>query len=140
MSDLLKNCYEKYAKDASEAYSNARITDGLFGFGNDPAGHPCHEAFFEEVGRLVKETAAAGDAAAAYEAAEYILRAELLYPQRETVWMVRAAQGHVRLLVPCLTPQKAGELLALMDTISPKRQRFPVQKELARMLREKAGL
>ena len=74
MLEQLKERYLRYDEEATLVRKKASPADGLFGFGNDPKNHPCHELFYEDIGKWTKaflETRP--DAADALTAARFVL-------------------------------------------------------------------
>ena len=55
MLQQLRERYRRYDEEATQVRKKAAPADGLFGFGNDPKNHPCHEQFYEDVGKWTKE-------------------------------------------------------------------------------------
>ena len=54
MLEQLKERYRQYDEEATLVRKKASPADGLFGFGNDPKNHPCHELFYEDIGKWTK--------------------------------------------------------------------------------------
>ena len=46
MLEQLKERYRQYDEEATLVRKKASPADGLFGFGNDPKNHPCHELYY----------------------------------------------------------------------------------------------
>ena len=140
MLQQLQERYRQYDEEAALVRKKAGPADGLFGFGNDPKNHPCHELFYEDVGRWTKaflETRPSPQDCC--EAARFLIEAPKTRASRETYWMMYAAQGWCRELVCRLDAEGCAQLRTLFDELYPKRDRMPVQQELYRALKKGAG-
>ena len=140
MLEQLKERYRQYDEEATLVRKKASPADGLFGFGNDPKNHPCHELFYEDIGKWTKaflETRP--DAADALTAARFLIEAPKTCGSRESYWMMYAAQGWGRDLVNRLDTDGCAELRTLFDELYPKRDRMPVQQELYKALKKGTG-
>ena len=137
---LIGACYDEYAETVRKAVASASIADGLLGFGTSVGKLPVHEEFFESVSRLVDEMAEkspeAGEAAGVVR---FIMEASSRYPQKETFWACIACEGLAVKLVGFLTPEDSASLLELYKRTAPPLRRFPVQKELAKALKQQAA-
>ena len=140
MLEQLKERYLCYDEEATLVRKKASPADGLFGFGNDPKNHPCHELFYEDIGKWTKaflETRP--DAQDTLAAARFLIEAPKTRASRESYWMMYAAQGWCRELVGLLDADGCAELRTLFDELYPKRDRMPVQLELLKTLNKKSG-
>lgn len=140
MLEQLKERYRQYDEEATLVRKKASPADGLFGFGNDPKNHPCHELFYEDIGKWTKaflETRP--DAADALTAARFLIEAPKTCGSRESYWMMYAAQGWCRELVCRLDPEGCAQLRALYDELYPRRDRMPVHQELYKALKKGSG-
>ena len=140
MLEQLKERYRQYDEEATLVRKKASPADGLFGFGNDPKNHPCHELFYEDIGKWTEAFLQTGpDARDALAAARFLIEAPKTCGSRESYWMMYAAQGWCRELVNRLDAYGCAELKALFDELYPKRDRMPVQQELYKALKKGAG-
>lgn len=140
MLQLLKERYRKYEEEANLVRKKSSPADGLFGFGNDPKNHPCHELFYEDVGKWMQGfLAEQPDARSSYEAARFIIGAPAECSSRESYWMMYAAQGWCRELVGRLDSDGCAALRDLFDELYPRRDRMPVQQALYKALKKGAG-
>ena len=140
MLQQLKERYRQYDEEVTRVRKNSSPADGLFGFGNDPKNHPCHELFYEDIGKWTKaflETRP--DARAAFEAARFMIGAPVECSSRESYWMMYAAQGWCRELVGRLDAAGCAALRDIFDEQYPRRDRMPVQQELYKALKKGAG-
>ena len=140
MLQQLKERYLQYDEEATLVRKKASPADGLFGFGNDPKNHPCHELFYEDIGKWTKaflETKP--NAQDALAAARFLIEAPKTRASRESYWMMYAAQGWCRELVGLMDAAGCAQLRTLFDELYPKRDRMPVQLELLKTLNKKSG-
>ena len=135
--EKLQAIYAEYFKKAADARSKASPFAGVWGMGDDPRKHHCHDAFYEAVEAWVKEFAPA-DAEAALEAVKYILEAALSRRDEDVYWYLYAAQGLVMPLIPRLRSEDCKALAQWYDKAYPRRDRMPVQQNLFKALK-KAG-
>ena len=139
MLQQLKDRYRQYDEEATLVRKKSSPADGLFGFGNDPKNHPCHELFYEDVGKRVKaflETQP--DAKDSFDAARFLIGAPVECASRESYWMMYAAQGWCRELVSRLDARGCADLRDVFDEMYPRRDRMPVQTELYKALKKGA--
>lgn len=140
MLEQLKERYRQYDEEATLVRKKASPADGLFGFGNDPKNHPCHELFYEDIGKWTEAFLKTGpNARDALAAARFLIEAPKTCASRESYWMMYAAQGWCRELVNRLDADGCAELKALFDELYPKRDRMPVQQELYKALKKGTG-
>lgn len=140
MLQQLKERYLQYDEEATLVRKKASPADGLFGFGNDPKNHPCHEQFYEDVGKWTKaflETRP--NPQDSLDAARFLIEAPKTCASRESYWMMYAAQGWCRELVGLMDAAGCAQLRTLFDELYPKRDRMPVQQELYKALKKGTG-
>lgn len=137
MFQVLTERYRQYDEEAILVRKKAAPADGLFGFGNDPKNHPCHEQFYADVGKWTEAfLASEPDCAQCLEAARFLMEAPKTCASKESYWMMYAAMGWCRELVRGLDENGCGELRTLMDTLYPRRDRMPVHQELYNALKK----
>jgi len=137
--EKLKQRYENYVEEAIIIRKNAGPLAGIFGMGNGPQNDPKHVVFYEDVQRWVAEFLKTDpDAEASFAAARFILCASAEMGQEDSYWMMYAAQGLARELLPRLTASHCAYLLEFYDANYPKKERMPVQKEIYKMLKKGA--
>ncbi|MDO5545920.1 MAG: hypothetical protein Q4F81_08880 [Eubacteriales bacterium] len=137
MLQQLQERYRHYDEEANLVRKKASPADGLFGFGNDPKNHPCHETFYEDVGKWTKAFLASGpDPEQSFEAARFLIAAPKECSGKESYWMMYAAQGWCRELVCRLDADGCRKLREVFDELYPKRDRMPVQQELYKALKK----
>lgn len=136
----LKDRYDRYITEAQEARQKAGLCDGLFGMGNDPRKHPCHESFYKAVetwaADFLKEGPPAEQCA---EAAAWILQAADFHREDQDVyWYLYAAQLHALPLIARLAREDAKQLQQWYDRAYPARERMPAQDQVYRALKKAA--
>ena len=140
MLQQLQERYRQYDEEANLVRKKAAPADGLFGFGNDPKNHPCHELFYEDIGKWTKAFLASDpDPEQSYAAARFLITAPVECSSKESYWMMYAAQGWCRELVCRLDAGDCGKLRDVFDRLYPRRDRMPVQQELYKALKKGAG-
>lgn len=137
MLQQLKDRYERYNEEANQARINCSPVGGLFGFGDDPKRHPCHEQFYEDVGKWTQaflETQP--DAEECFQAVRFMLTAPKVCSGADSYWMMYAAHGWCRELVGKLDAAGCGELRKLYGELYPRADRMPVQQALYKALKK----
>ncbi len=136
----IQDCYQNYPGFCREIIRKATPGAGIFGFGNGPKTHPGHEEFYNRVGTLVQKFLSMSPS----EEQVCSLTALVLFSADENrsetlaYWFLYAAQGHARQLIPLLPQGEAASLLQRYDRVYPKRDRYPVQEEVYRLLKRQA--
>lgn len=131
----LETIYQEYEKKAGQVRAKAKPTDGLFGMGNDPRNDSCHMEFFETVGAWAKALRQEQpEPEHCMDAVEFLILAPTRCRNRDCYWMMFAAMGWARELVPCLSAQDCVNAMTLMDRHFPPRDRFPAQQKLYKAL------
>lgn len=136
----LEQIYQAYEEKLSQARQKAGVFAGAFNMGDDPRKDACNQVFYEQTKEWVSDfLSEETDPQMSAKVVEWIL----LYPARhresETYWMTYAAQKHAEELIPLLEQKDAKKLQAEFLEQYPKKDRLPVQRELERRLRERAG-
>lgn len=139
--DTLQACMEEYDRAVRKMAAQLRPGDGLLGFGRDPKRDPSHMDFYQAVGEAVGRMVRGGlSPQEAENAARFLMT---LYLEEEyhsfTRPMREAVQGHIRPLVPLLTPEAARELAGWYARAYPRRLRLPVQSQLLKELERRAN-
>lgn len=133
----LMDIYERYLEKAAEVRRNAKPMAGLWGMGDDPRNHPCHQAFYEAVQEWLAAFSDA-DPDAAMEALRYIYRAPPEHKNDDAYWYLFAVHGLTLKLIDRLRPADCRALFAWYDTSYPKRDRLPVQQDVWKALKKHA--
>ncbi len=135
----LKARYEEYVKQAIEIRKKAGPLAGILGMSNGPQNDPAHVIFYEDVGHWVKKfLETAPGAEDCFQAARFLICASAELGQADSYWMMYAAQGHVRQLLPKLTAEHCAWLRDFYDENYPKNKRMPVQNELYKQLKKRS--
>lgn len=131
----LKTLYAEYLEEAAKVKKNASRFAGIFGLGDDPRKHPCHEAFYNNVGKWVEAFAQEQpDSACAKAAATWLLEAPGQNMQTEGYWFMYTCIGYIQLLIPLLTKEDCAALAERLNALYPKRERMPLQQETYKKL------
>ena len=135
MLTKLKSIYADYDQAVQEVRKNARAFDGVFGLGKDPRKDACHDRFYQEVGAWVMEfLAAEPNGEELLEAAMYITEAPTAYEGKECYWYMYASHGHLKPIIPLLSPESRTAVREKMEACYKKRERMPLQKEILKLL------
>jgi hypothetical protein len=139
MLNELKTMYEKYDEKAREVRRKAPVFAGALGLGSDPRKHPCHEEFYENVGKWIQTfVESKPDADAAKDVALFLLQTPPEYRQVDSYWFMYVCVGMIRDLIPLLRKEDCAELAVVMDKLYAKKERMPVQMDTLKKL-QKAG-
>lgn len=135
----LRQLYADYLAEADKIRKNASAFAGIFGLGDDPRKHPCHEIFYHNVEKWVQDFVAAVPAREqAFEAASFLMEEPGKNAKAEGYWFLYACLGFIRSLIPFLAQEDCKRLSERMNALYPRRERMPVQQETFKLL-EKAG-
>jgi len=136
----LRQIYEKYDQKAGKVRAKASRFSGVLGLGDDPRKHECHEDFFDDVGRWVEaflETQPAEQEVSSV--VQWILEAADANRDTDVYWMMYAAQGHVKELIPRMPRETCRKLLDWYEDAYPALDRLPAQQEIVRQMRRHCG-
>ncbi len=140
MIQTLKDRYDSYIREVETVMKDAKPTDGLFGWGDDPRRDPCHMRFYEDLEHWCRDFLDGAPAQGqVYEAVKFILETPDKYRQKACFWFMFAAQGLTRPMIPLLSDAQRKALRELYDGCYPKRERMPVQAEVYRLLKKGEG-
>ncbi len=135
----LQQLYEDYIAEADKVKKNASWFDGMFGMGNDPRKHACHDAFYHAAQAWTADFAAAAPGPEdALAAAGYILEAPHLNRQSESYMFLFVALGNIETLIPFLRAEDCRTLAERLNALYPRRDRLPLQQQVFKKL-QKAG-
>lgn len=136
----LKALYEEYFRNAEKARKRASLFGGVFGLGEDPRRHPCHEDFFETLGEWTEQLESVNpEPEIVREVVKWILEAPLEHGSKDTFWILYVAHGHIKSLIPLLNDQDRKAFAQWYDEKIPKRDRLPVQAEVYKLLNPEAA-
>ena len=139
--EQLYHLYDAYEKKSEDVHKKAPRYAGILGLGNDPRNHECHEIFYEDVRQWVQDFL--GSEPSREEvvlAVRWILESASGHRNSSVYGYLYAAQRHVMEMIPKLSREESLQLLEWYDAVYPAEDRFPVQQEVCRLLREKAGM
>lgn len=140
MLEQLEERYRQYAQTVEDVCRKCSPADGLFGLGNPPKNHPCHEVFYDDVGQWLQAfLALQPDAQHSLAAARFIITAPTTCTNKECYWIQYAALGWCQALVDRLDQQGCKELRDFFDESYPRQDRMPVQQKLYKALKKGAA-
>ncbi len=128
--DRLCAVYESYREKATAVVKNRKPGQGLFGLGRQPADDPCHDAFVEELERLLSDFAASGPESAAVRGVlDHVYHWPTAHRKPPSMyWMLIAVHGLTLDLIPLLGREDAAALRTQYAADYPRWERLPVQK------------
>ena len=129
-----------YRQDLENCARKSKPTDGLLGFGRSLKDDPCHERFDERIKEAADGIAAASPSPEdAARAVKTLLEHDLSSWPLAAQWMLRAIERHSLPLIPFLAPDTAQVLLQEYAARNKPWERLPVQQEIYRALKGRAG-
>lgn len=131
----LQQLYQDYIAQAHTVRIKAPFAAGFFTPHKDPRLHPCHDAFYEAVGKLIARFAEQPDGDPE-ELLRWILEAPESHKGQEAYWYLIAAQNHARTLIPLLCDDVRKSTAIWYSQLVPRRKRYPVQEEILRLLQK----
>ena len=136
----IEQLYQRYLEQAVRAEQDRRPGDGLFGIGKKPADDPCHTQFIEALQTAMQEYAAQEpDPAELREILSFVFRIPTEHREPASAyWMLLAAHGTVRSLIPLLAPADAAALSEGYGKLYRRWERLPVQQDVFKALRQAA--
>ncbi len=136
----LQTIYDTYVQTLAKVYREAKPTDGLFGWGDDPRKDPCHMHFYEQTEQWTGAFLASGpEQDAVFAAAKFILTFPAEHREEACFWFAFAAHGLTKGLISRLNTDQCEELWAFYEANYPKQERMPAQTEIAKLLKKGAG-
>lgn len=141
LQNSIQTIYQTYFDTAAKVLREAKPGDGLFGLGDDPKKHGCHQEFYDLVEQAVTSGLEQGlSQEEAGEVVALILRSEEWCGEQPDMvrWMLVAAQGLALPLIPQMSWQKAANTLEFYRTYYPVFRRMPVQKKVLTALKQAA--
>lgn len=135
----LRQLYDQYQAQAREVHKKAPAFAGIFGLGNDPRRHPCHEQFYADVEKWIAEfLQSQPEPQQAMEVARFLTERPKENPSQDSYWFMYASMGFVRNLIPLMAKEDCKVLAEKMSALYPRRERMPVQQQTLKLL-QKAG-
>ena len=136
----LQQIYCQYTETLEKAKKEISPLAGLFGTGGGLNQHPCHKAFYDQVGQWVAEfLAAQPDPDSIAEATRFILVAGSAHKKLPTYWFICAVQAHSKPLIPMLPQDVCETLRQGYDALYPEASRLPLSQEIYDLLCRQAG-
>ena len=138
--EQLKEIYKTYERELATVLQNAKPLAGWFGVSNDdPRYAPCHQTFYDAVGKWVDDFAALEpEPVWAKQAVVRILEAASQNRGKQSYWYYLAAQSYVKKLLPFLKKEHCQMLVKWYDKTYPRRERLPVNDELYSLMKKAA--
>ena len=135
----LNERYDQYAEKVDALWKGTNPLSRAFDVGSTPKNHPCHMEYYEEMNRWINDfITSAPDYPELLSVTHWFLKAAAAKEGHngEPAWILFAAQGLAKPLIPMLSPEDRAELQSAYDNLYPKRSRLPVQKEIYRLLKK----
>lgn len=126
--------YEAYIRQCRQVAIDAPYGAGLLSSGKDPRNHPCHDAFYEEVGQMIADFSRQD--ADPEPVIRYMLEIPYFYANEDACWYLFGVQNHVMPLIPLLSRDARRAIGDWFSRLVPRRQRLPVQEEILSLLKQ----
>ena len=140
-TELLLEAREIYQAEVDALEKKKHVFDGMFGFGSSVRNDACNDRFDSRVNEILQQ--ALTDGATAEETGDTVCCVlDQILPQQGlegTAINLIAIQRHCIPLVCRLTAEKAGEIARWFEKTWKRTQRLPVQNELLKALKARAG-
>lgn len=140
-TELLREIRESYQAEVDALEKKKGFFDGMFGFGSSVRNDACNDRFDTKVNEILQQTLT--DGATAEEIGDtvcWVLDQVLPQQGMEGIAInLMAIQRHCIPLVNALTAEKAGEISRWYEKNWKRTQRLPVQNELLKALKARAG-
>jgi hypothetical protein len=138
--DELKELYAKYAEKAEQVRKKASPIAGMFGFGDDPRRHSCHDDFYEAVEHWVADFMdSAPETDEIVAVTRWILEEPNNHQGKECYWYMYAAHGLTSPVIPKLPQDVCSQLRAWYGSTYSVRERMPVQQQVYKLLQKHSG-
>jgi len=136
----VRELYSDYIAQVHKLEREKKPGDGLFGMGKKISDDPCHEAFADKLGTMLKEIEKSEPSSEeVYGILEYIYHAQTEYASfTSAYWMLNAVHSLTIELIELLDSQDAERLMHIYDNEIPRRKRFPAQKKVSSALNKRA--
>lgn len=135
----LNDLYDQYVKKLQASWIGTPSINKIFDFGVTPRNHPCHMEYHEELSRWIENFIRSNPPySELLSVTHWFLKAAEAKesPTGGPIWILYAAQGLAKPLIPLLHPEDRAELREAYDNLYPKRTRLPVQKEVYQLLKK----
>ena len=139
--EKLQEIYCEYTETLGKVIKKTSPLAGIFGTGGGAKSHPCHEAFYENVGQWVETfLAQQPEEADVADAVHFMLIAAAAHKGEPTYSLCFAAQGHAKKLIGLLSKEDCAALQEEYDSLYPESVRLPVNQQVYDMLRAGSGI
>ena len=130
--ESLQTLYDGYLEKAIQVEQNRKPGEGIFGIGKKPSDDPCHERFLEELKKWLEAfERSEPESPMIREALSLIYQAPKKFPEpKSSYWMLIAAQGLTKELIPRLNAPDAEALATEFSAAYKRWERLPIQKEI----------
>ena len=135
----LNALYDQYAEKYLAVWKESAPLSRVFDVGSTPRNHPCHMEFLESLGRWTEAFLQSDPSYSdLLSVTHWLLKASEAKesPTGGPVWVLYAAQGMAKPMIPLLQSEDRAELRQAYDQLFPARKRLPVQKEVYRLLKK----
>ena len=147
MLTQLKTLFTDYNAAVQEVRKKARAFDGILGLGKDPRKDPCHEQFYNAVGKWTEDFLATEPSQEDLKAAALFLVEEpknyegiaISAPAARAImneWL-NAGWVDIKPMIGTMCPETSQMIKASLEAAYKKRDRMPLQKELLKLLDKK---
>ena len=132
----LQSLLTAYRADIDALEKTRRPTDGFLGFGKKPGDDACHEKLDQQAAALAADLAADPGSMETADMLRLLFAAgaDESWPNYAHWWLL-ALQRHFLPLIPRLSQEERKALAADYDRLCPRRQRLPLQKQMAKALK-----
>ena len=137
--ESISGAYAVYLEGMEEARRSRRSVDGLLGLGGGAGSERCQDDFVAAL-KVAVETFAASEPSAldVCDTVSYMLSAAREHRSSDSAyWMLLASHAMAMPLIDMLTAQQARYLRESYEQDYPRRERFPVQKEVIKALKKR---
>ena len=130
----LQKLYEDYIVLAYAVQVQSPYGASFMSSQKDPRLDPCHSAFYEAVGAILTRFVEKPDGDPE-PLLHWMLQAPEVNKEQIAYWYLVAALNHAKLLIPLLSSQQRKNICNWYSQMIPKRQRYPIQEKILRLLK-----
>lgn len=136
---LLRDRIREYLEKVETLEKNRKPAEGIFGLKGGPKDDPCHDRFAADLSGLFSDFSErepeSSEVCAVLQ--ELFLAADAHRDVNTAFWMLLAVQGLGQELIERLSASDAALLYDSLKKTYPRRERFPVQKQLLEKLKSR---
>ena len=137
--EQLQSLYETYEQQAQAAKKKSSIFAGILGSGNDHRNHPCHDQFYQDVGKVIHSfLEESPDAAAVGPVLRWVLMEASRHKEQVTFGYLYALHNYAEDLIALADPAECAQLYAQYNQVYPRIERMPVQQKVYKALGKRA--